>query len=353
MKRFCSILLILSCIFLSGCGFWMDGERLSVEPYAPAGSSDSKKMVKVSNYTQMRNAILDMVENGMASGLLDVSEFNGSVQMELNTAVRYVQNTEPIGAYAVDFIHYEVGTYSGSEAVSIEIGYRFDREHILQIRQTEGMVRAYEEVGEALESLDASIVLYITGYEEKDFSQWVRDLTAERAGTVMEAPAVTASVFPEKGSNRILELTFTYQNSRETLQQMQQQVAPVFTSAELYVRNASQTREKYEQLYVFLMERADYTVETSITPAYSLLIHAVGDCRAFANVYRAMCRASGLDCYAITGTRDGEPWTWNVINYQGRYYHLDLLRSVEYGDFTPQTASEMSGYVWDYSASLK
>lgn len=353
MKKICAIACILSCIFLSGCGFWMDGERLSVEPYEPAGYGDSKKTVKVSTYAQMRNAVLEMVENGTPSGLLDTSDFTGgSVDVEMSTVVRYVQNTDPLGAYVVEDIDYEVGTFSGSRAVSVNIRYRFDRAHILQIRQADGMEAAYQEVGAALESLSSSVVLYITGYEEKDFGQWSRDLTAQRAGRIMEAPAVTVAVYPQKGANRIVELNFTYQNSKEALQQMQQQVDPVFTSAELYVRNASRAQEKYEQLYVFLMERADYTIETSITPAYSLLIHGVGDHRAFANVYSALCHKAGLDCYTITGTRDGEPWIWNVINYQGRYYHLDLLRSLENGDFTPRTETEMSGYVWDYSAAL-
>ena len=44
------------------------------------------------------------------------------------------------------------------------------------------------------------------------------------------------------------------------------------------------------------MERYDYRIETSITPAYSLLRHGVGDSRAFAVVYAAMCQQAGLEC---------------------------------------------------------
>ena len=98
------------------------------------------------------------------------------------------------------------------------------------------------------------------------------------------------------------------------------------------------------------MERFDYKIETSITPAYSLLRHGVGDSRAFANVYGAMCRSAGLECLTVTGTRNGEPWTWNMICDNGIYYHLDLTRCKEDGSFCERAEGSMTGYVWDYSA---
>ena len=70
---------------------------------------------------------------------------------------------------------------------------------------------------------------------------------------------------------------------------------PVFESAVLYVSGDGAEKQKFSQLYAFLMERFDYKVETSITPAYSLLRHGVGDSRAFATVYAAMCRLAGLE----------------------------------------------------------
>ena len=108
--------------------------------------------------------------------------------------------------------------------------------------------------------------------------------------------------------------------------------------------------EKASLLYSFLMERYDYKIETSITPAYSLLQHGVGDDRAFATVYAAMCEQSGLKCQVITGTRWGEPWSWNLIYVGGVYYHVDLLRCSKEGVFTTRMDADMAGYVWDFSA---
>ena len=147
-----------------------------------------------------------------------------------------------------------------------------------------------------------------------------------------------------------MELSFTYQNSREALRQMQQQVRPVFEAASLYVSGEGSDHQKFSQLYGFLVERFDYKLETSITPAYSLLCHGVGDSRAFAEVYASMCRRVGLECLIVTGTRDGDPWTWNMVKDGEKYYHVDLLRRLDSSDFREYSDGEMGGYVWDYSA---
>ena len=165
----------------------------------------------------------------------------------------------------------------------------------------------------------------------------------------MEIPQVTEGIYGS-GPGRLVELTFTYQNGRDALRLMQSQVKPVFEAAELYVSGDAAARQKYSQLYAFLMERFDYKVETSITPAYSLLHHGVGDSRAFATVYAAMCRRAGLECMVVTGTRSGEPWVWNIIKMGEVYRHVDLLSCSAQGRFQERTDRELESYVWDYSA---
>ena len=147
-----------------------------------------------------------------------------------------------------------------------------------------------------------------------------------------------------------MELTFAYENSTDSQRQMRSQVKTVFDSASLYVSGEGADNQKYAQLYSFLMDRFRYKLETSITPAYSLLRHGVGDSRAFATVYAAMCRNAGLECMTVTGTRNAEPWTWNMICEDGVYYHVDLTQCKENGGFREKADADMNGYVWDYSA---
>ena len=131
---------------------------------------------------------------------------------------------------------------------------------------------------------------------------------------------------------------------------MQQQVQRIFASAQLYINSDASTAQKCAQLYTFLMERFDYTMQTSITPFYSLLNHGVGDQEAFATVYAAMCGQAGLDCRVVSGTRNGKSWYWNIVQEDGVNYHIDLLKCSESGSFRWQTEDMMEDYVWDYTA---
>ena len=254
----------------------------------------------------------------------------------------------PIGAYAVEDIRFELGSSSGRPAAAVSISYRRSRTEIRGIRKKPDMDGLAVSVRSALDNQSSRVAVLVSRYSEMDFDQMIQDYARENPQKVMEVPQVSVGIYGS-GNARVVELSFTYQNSRETLRQMQSQVKPVFEAAALYVSGAGSDRQKLSQLYGFLMERFDYTVETSITPSYSLLCHGVGDSRIFAEVYAAMCRRAGLECMVVTGTRAGEPWTWNIVSEGGGFYHVDLLRSSDEGGFREYTDAEMTGYVWDYS----
>ena len=215
----------------------------------------------------------------------------------------------------------------------------------------EAMEAAKVLIGVALEQYDPGVVILVGEYIPTDVAQIAEDYALRNPSAVMETPQVTAEVYPNTGEQRVLELKFTYQTSRDELRQMRTQVEPVFDAAALYVSGDDVDMRKYSQLYAFLMERfTDYQVKTSITPAYSLLRHGVGDSKTFAAVYAEMCRRAGMECQIVIGTRDGEPWCWNMVQIDGFYYHVDLLKSWGEGGFRKQTDSQMTDYVWDYSS---
>lgn len=352
MKRF---LLIFTVIFmvvcLSGCAFWMGGERVSVTPYQEHSTQADNALISVNTYNEMNKALVSLVESGAQRGILTASSFSsGTLHYYVESAINNIMKSNPIGAYAVERIDYEIGTNSGVPVIAFDIKYSVGRSEILGIKRVDTMDRARELVRTALSYFDASVVLYVSNYSAEDWVRFALDYAEKNPHIVIEIPEVTANVYPEGGKTRVVEMTFTYQTSSEKLKEMQNAVAPVFTSAELYVMETAEVKEIYSRLYSFLMERNKYTIESSITPVYSLLHQGVGDSRAFADVYAEMCRRAELDCQTITGTRDGAVWSWNVVRYRGAYYHVDLLRCYEEGKFQLFRANDTVNYEWDYTA---
>ena len=340
---------MLLSLMLSGCS-WLDGSYVSVTPHQEQTVSVRNENLTASNYDELLAVLESVIAKGTESCVINAVNYDSYLlSLNMENAVQRVRKIYPIGAYAVESLEYEIGSNSGKTAIAVEITYQHNRTELRQIQTVADVESARNLLGQSLENYDAMLVVQLEQYEETDFYQMVQDYAMEHPQSVMETPAVAWEVYGI-GNARLVELTFTYQTSRDALRTMQTQVQPVFDSAALYVSGEGTQNQKYSQLYSFLMERFDYVQETSITPAYSLLRHGVGDSRAFATVYAAMCRTAGLECQVVTGTRDGEPWTWNIVQDKDTYYHVDLLRCDEQDSFSAMTDNEMSGYVWDYSA---
>ena len=348
MKRL--FFLATLCLLLCGCDSFFDGNYHSRSLHEEQDSHIQSTII--ANDTQtLQDVMEDLVSTGTSSAVINVTDFtSGPVKNAMAAVSDYICTGFPMGAWAVDELTYEIGPSGSVQAISVNITYHYSQAQMRRVRTVADMEAARAVIGQALSNCETEIVLLVQQYEKTDFAQMVSDHADENPNTVMETPQVIAGVYPDMGTNRVVELNFTYQTSRDSLRNMQNQVQPVFSAARLYVSGDGSDIQKFSQLYAFLMERFDYTFETSITPAYSLLCYGVGDSKAFATVYAAMCRRAELECLVITGTRDGEPHSWNMFCDNGRYYHLDLLQSAENGRFTVLTDDQMEGYVWDYSA---
>ena len=350
MRRVYLTVLLLLCTALSGCS-WLDGEYASVTPHRQHSIGSATEEVRIENYLQLRTALEEMVNSGTENRVIFVDALTQEqLDRSLDLVGRYIKTAYPIGAYAVEDVTFDIGTSSGIPAVAVNISYLHSRGELLRIQTVETMEEVTALICEALDHYDTSLVLLVNNYATLDISQFVSDYAEENPGTVMELPQVLTQMYPNTGSKRLLEIQLTYQTSRDDLRNMHEQVERIFDSSALYVTQKAAQSQKVAQLYTFLMERFDYQIKTSITPAYSLLNHGVGDQKSFAMVFAEMCQRSGIECITVGGARSGEHRRWNIVLIDGYYYHVDLLSCRDSGGFSLKTDSQMASYVWDYSA---
>lgn len=351
MKKILIVLLAAClCFSLCACDSWLDGSYHSVQPHQDDRQEQLQETMTASSYRELFSLLCEMVENGRQEGVIDMPGFtDNQIRTLADQAIAHLIQYHPIGDYAVDKITYELGTAGGKPALALKIAYIHSRTEILRIKQTNTAV-ACEMIQRALANCEAGLVLRVNDYTDMDIALLVQDFAELYPELCMETPQVTFVTYPQSGTDRVLELTFTYQSNRDALRSMQSYVKPVFEAAELNVRGEETDADKFALMYSFLMERNEYQLETSLTPAYSLLRHGVGDCRAFAMVFAAMCTRAELECQTVIGTKGGEPWAWNIICEDGVYYHIDLLHEANDGNLTHLTEEDLLNYVWDYSA---
>lgn len=353
MKRYIAAVLLMTVLMclLSGCKFWMDGEYFFEEPYDPEDSGTVKNAIVVSSYTQMRNAMVNLVETGAVSGIFDVSNFNGgSVRFFLDASIRYVKSSNPMGAYAVDSITYEMGTSTGEQAIALDIRYRFDRAHIMKILRSYTMEEAKQSIVDALRTFSSGAVVRISRYEEMDFQNWIASYALEYPDVIVEIPEVRTYLYPQKGSDRIISFEFDYTYTTEELRKMQEDINRTLNIFLHDMDRMTTDRERYAVLFNYLTGDGVFALDETNTPAYSVLVNKTGDSGAFASIYAVLCKKYGLECLTISGTCNDQPRTWNLIKIGERYYHFDLLQAYQNGGFTTISGDDLDEYIWDYGA---
>ena len=129
-----------------------------------------------------------------------------------------------------------------------------------------------------------------------------------------------------------------------------QAVQESLRSAASYIRYRATDRGKAELLYNYLTTRFIYVEQETTTPLYSALCAGIADAAGLAQAWQLICQQIPMDCYVVNGLRDGEPWTWNIVSYDGYYRHLDLHSCImEEQALVLRTDEEMSRYYWNAS----
>ena len=130
---------------------------------------------------------------------------------------------------------------------------------------------------------------------------------------------------------RILELHFSYPESREEMEKKRQEVEVILRSLGAYVKTGETDWDRASILYRYLAARyyALTAHEEPSMPAYSLLCENVAHSLSLASVFQSQCNAAVLRCQTVSGTRQGVPHYWNLLYIDGACYYVDLQRSLE------------------------
>ena len=348
MKKIQISFVILLMILFFGCSAWMDGYYASAKPHKEQNYLPDQTIMIPKDYEDVVEILENTVRSGQKKVAISIEKIDEDWQMYMDDAAEYICDVYPMGTYAVSKISYAFIGETDEELLSVDISYSRSIADIDAVKNAQTEEEVAQILRDSLRGFHMSVAICVADYKTLDFDQIIRDYAVQYPQYVIEIPQVSAVMYPRNGKDRIVELFFNYENSRAALLQMKEEIRPIFEASEI-VSGEGADMDKFARLYSFLMNYHSYTLQTAITPAYSLLHHGVGDSNAFAMVYAAMCRQAGLVCDVVSGTRDGKAWCWNVVQIEGETFYVDLLRCQEEGGFAYKTAQEMTGYRWNPS----
>ena len=361
MKRFFALLVLFALfVGLGACEGLIREDQLSVTPHIEASSKEAPTQEEVppeiTDRTELRGAVLSFIRDWIEQGTILVSSYAGDISADLEDTIRYATQEDPIGAYAVDYIDAEFAGDSNHGSISMSIVFRRSAAEIDAIVTVSGNSSAYSKIRQALAAYDVSLTLRIRNYQEADFESYIQNYCLENPSVMPALPLLSAQVYPQEGTTRILELHFAYPVSKDELRLMQDEVQTIMTSASSYVRSGKNEEDRARLLCRFLTTRFDYTIEETLPsmPSYSLLCQGKAHSLSFASVFYAQCQKADMECYIISGTKNGTPYYWNLLYLNDAYYHVDLMRGIELEEtelillYSEELRQE--GYAWDEAA---
>lgn len=345
MKR---IMLLLSMLaLLTGCSL-VSNEYRSVTPHETGINTQLPDAVEVEDYESLKNAILRFVKAGSEGGTIRAVTYRGSVEEELVRAAYEVARLDPVGAYAVDYLSHDCVKILNYYEINLAITYRRTGREIASIQQAYTPEQLQGQVERAMKIFDDRLALQVTEDQQYDIAAIVENYCKENPLEMVEIPRISVSVFPESGRERIVEVEFFYEHTPEELVEMQQAVEESVAAAAEYIRYRNSDRDKTQLLYTYLTQRFTYKEGSTTTPVYSALCEGVADPAGLSYGFSLICKTAGMECYTVSGLLDGQDHTWNIVEDDGDYRHVDLSWCIlQNGALRLQTDWEMNRYYWN------
>lgn len=349
MKRLALAVMALLLLALGGCSVLLPSQYTQISAHSAAQTAHTDSDIPlVSDYQELKRAILQFAEDGISHGVIRTANYTGDVETDLSRAAYSVAREDPVGAYTIDFLTHDCSLIVSYYEITIDITFRGmaedprTLEYVTNQKEVETLLRG------AMDEYRDHVTWYAVSSHIYNYETLARQICEAEPLHYMAVPEIHAANYPEEGRSRIVELTLTWPADAASLQKMEKAVEESLQAASVYVRYRDTEWEKAGLLYTYLMERFTYTEQQTATPLYSALCEGLITSQSAATAWKLLCDQIGIDCQIVEGSHDGEEYAWNIVTLDGLRYHVDLLRDLlADGSLHLRYDEEMTGYSWD------
>ncbi len=327
MKRILGCVLVL--LALCGCGVLRENTYVAVVPHdEDYGTALDSDVLTVSSYLSLKNAMLNMVEDGVKEGVIRAEAYGGNLSEDLSQAVDEVTRQSPLGAYAVSSMTYDYSKIVSYYEIHINTTFRRSLEEIQSIVYVADMDALSLQLRETMKDYRTRLVVRVGAYESFSLDDMVNQVYEAEPAELLEKPSCSMELYPDSGSQRILEIDFDYvhstqelMDSRDALQPQIQQLARIYGSSDQPMTNV---RRFYQRLgRDAVLEPQDEGTHALTNSVYGVLVEGHATSYGFAQAFRVMMDACEIPCRLITGQRNGALHYWCLVEISGSYYYID------------------------------
>lgn len=357
-KLILALLLALSLAGLTGCSSLLDREYHSVSRHiSQTADTEDTSVLRVEHYSDLVNSVQFFVSMGEAEGVVHLYQYSGDVEQDLEDACQEVLTQDPLGAWALTDIDWSCSRIVSYYACTFTFHYRHTIEEIASIPSVVGTNSIRTALEQALTGYAPTLVLKASNYysQKELLLSLLQEAYYANPGFALGYPAVSVTLYPQEGQSaqRIVELSFSYDLSRETLLAQAEEVS--VAASTLVGPSPAQGETGLWLLCSRLTAHLEYSPDGS-SSVYAALVQGPADSQSAALAYQLLCDQAGLSCLTVQGTLDGSPHWWNVVEVDGVWQHVDVTAGLGQDDFLRSDQQMESRYAWNrdgYPACLE
>lgn len=354
-KAAAALLLAAFCLLLCGCGDFFDRDYLSVTDYEiPAQEPPAEDSVTVRDLAELRQFLTGLLNDQASEGrIVFDSSYAGDINADIASACWQVRTQDAFFAYCVANISYDVSKLVNHYEARFTISYNEageDPDSIVRLQLTTGLA---EQLRQAIAGGDSRLVVLIgrSSMTAEDVENLASKVYRENPIIEPREPRVTVNMLSGTGSQRLYEISFNYNLSDEELQQRRAELQALepFAEAEQIPENSA---ERALLACEYLLEHSSYS-ESASNDIYAALIGGEANSEGLALAYVELCRQLEVPCQVVYGQRNWRNCCWNIIQLEGKSYHVDvsacMTLGIDQGFLLPDETMWML-YRWDISS---
>ena len=174
------LLLLAACLLLAGCGSMLERSYASTIPHVQFSDEDQDpSILRAETYQGLVSALLHLVGQGEEEGVVRLYQYvsvTGSAASDVDRACLEVTQEDPLGAWAVDYIKYDVDQTTAYYQVTVKLAYTKTPEEIKQVISVTGSSAIAQELTTLLPTLPTQAVFRISYFTEADNAEVFLDL---------------------------------------------------------------------------------------------------------------------------------------------------------------------------------
>ena len=352
MKRALLCILLSLSLVLTGCAALLEREYADITQHSNNLTAEGDPSVlRAESYQELVNALVFFITQGAENGSIRLYRSADTVKEELEAACLEVIQEDPLGAYCVEHIKYDLDSVVTYFEADVQITYRRTREQVSAIQTATGATAIRSELEDALSVFAPECVLRISHFDGDE--DYILDLFRNAYYAVpvsaLGKPEVSISIYPENGRQRIVELLLSYPLETEELADHQarlHQAAENLALPLLGLENDAQL----SGLFGTLSGLARFDPDGGST-AHHALAEGSADSEGLALAAALLCQELDIGCHVARGEKNGVPHFWLVADTDTGWRHLDPSLD-EGADVRFRSDREMAalGYTWDREA---